>query len=94
MTKWNKCYSFKGAVCYFGKTIDIIEVSTWAKSPSKAKNNILHRFKKEHNLVPNMKLELYGDLTEEISYYPADGEAIQEPTPVQDSFIQERLFEV
>ena len=52
-------YSYDGPVMMFDKIIDDNwKASTYASTPQKAKSNLLYRFKKEHNFVPNVKITL------------------------------------
>lgn len=60
-----KHYIYKGPIYAFETLKEYYyEAETWATSPTKARNNIAYRYKKEHNIASNCKLTLPGELRE------------------------------
>ena len=60
-----KLFTYKGPVTSFGKVIqENYEADTFAISPSKAKSNLIFRFKKMYNMLASAKIELPGKLIE------------------------------
>lgn len=58
-----KQYLYKGPVMEFERCIaNRWEATTYAASPSKARSNLLYRFKKENNKSINSKISLPGKL--------------------------------
>ena len=58
-----KQYVYKGPVLVFDKCVtNHWEASTYAVSPSKARSNLMHRFKNDHNKATNTKVSLPGKL--------------------------------
>ena len=60
-----KKYIYEGPVMEFGRIIDNCwHGETMAISPSKAKSNLIFRFKKQHNKIAGAKIELSGEVKE------------------------------
>jgi hypothetical protein len=56
-------YIYEGPVMRFDSVVsDTWTASTTAVSAAKAKNNLAYRFKREHNLLPNTRIDLPGKL--------------------------------
>lgn len=56
-----KQYTYKGPVMEFDRCIaHIWEASTFAVSEAKARSNLIYRFKKSTNRLPNAKITLPG----------------------------------
>lgn len=54
----NRLYAYRGPVeDYFGKLLDrYYSATTWASSKKQAKNNLMFRYKEEHNLSSRSKI--------------------------------------
>ena len=58
-------YSYNGPVEMFGKCIcDAYKAETTAPSLSKARSNLVYRFKKENGLEPRVAISLPGKIVE------------------------------
>ena len=58
-------YIYEGPVTEFGRIIDNCWYGeTMAVSPSKAKSNLIFRFKKQNNKTSGAKIELPGEVKE------------------------------
>lgn len=58
-----KQYTYKGPVMEFDRCVaNTWEASTYAVSESKARSNLIYRFKKATNRLPNTKITLPGKL--------------------------------
>lgn len=63
MAKVKKEYLYDGIVLQFGVCIDRNwKASTWAYNEKKALSNLIYRYKQDHNLSANAKIELPGGL--------------------------------
>lgn len=56
-------YTYSGPVMQFGTCIDRNwKAATWADSEKKAMSNLSFRYKRDHNMARNTKIELTGKL--------------------------------
>lgn len=59
-----KTYSYKGPVMLFDNCIERSwTAETWAISKAKAMNNLIYRYKQDHNLAKQAKVSLPGQLS-------------------------------
>lgn len=57
-------YIYKGPVMEFDRCVaNVWEASTYAASESKARSNLVYRFKKSTNRMPTCKITLPGKIT-------------------------------
>lgn len=56
-------YAYNGPVEMYGKCIcDVYKAETTAPSSSKARSNLVYRFKKENGMEPRVKISLPGKI--------------------------------
>ena len=56
-------YSYEGPVIKFGTCIaNNWKGSTYATSEAKARSNLTYQFKKQHNMISNVKITLPGKI--------------------------------
>ena len=61
----DKEYTFKGTVVKDGRTVEYNwETFTFAPSKKKAMNNLVYRYKRDHDFPKACKVELFGKLEE------------------------------
>lgn len=62
--KKNKTYEYSGPVLRFETCVDQNwKAVTWAPSEKKARNNLIFRYKRDHDMAANVKISLPGKLT-------------------------------
>lgn len=65
MSKNKRTWHYSGPVMRFDNCIEQSwSADTWAVSKSKAMNNLIYRYKQDHDLAPGVKITLPGRLIE------------------------------
>lgn len=65
MASQNKEFEYSGPVMKFDICIERDwNAATWAPTKKKALNNLTYRYKRDHNMISNTKIELPGKLIE------------------------------
>lgn len=58
-------YNYSGPVSRYGKPLTLLwQGETTARNESEARSHLAYKFKTQHNLVPNAKIELPGKIFE------------------------------